>query len=194
MTAFCPQDYLPVIVPMMFMVFFPVVWTASLGLVSAMTGWRRLAAVFPGGDPPLDGTRWRFRTAGFRNMSHYSGCLTFTATLEGLHLVPFILFRPFHPPLFIPWSAMTPTVERIWSFAPPSVRITFADPEPGQAPFSSLHALTHSLDHPTPAGSAGGLFIRLTLPFARVVFAQAAATGSAEGARLLAALDQEPSR
>lgn len=45
---------------------------------------------------------------------NYSGCVTIGANPEGLFLRVFPLFRPFHPPLFIPWTAMQTTAREAW--------------------------------------------------------------------------------
>ena len=65
------------------------------------TGWRQLAERYYDGRP-FQGDYYRFQTARI-NGANYSGALEFGVNDEGLYLVPMILFRAFHKPVFIPW-------------------------------------------------------------------------------------------
>jgi hypothetical protein len=85
-------------------VFTALVWCAVLALSSWASGWRRLARAF--GNPSLvAGTPTRFLSARIGHVE-YSGMLNAGAGDFGLALVPMWMFRPFHPPLFIPWTEM----------------------------------------------------------------------------------------
>jgi hypothetical protein len=85
-------------------VFAALVWCAVLALSSWASGWRRLARAF--GNPSLvAGAPTRFLSARVGHVE-YSGMQNAWAGDFGLALVPMWMFRPFHPPLFIPWTEM----------------------------------------------------------------------------------------
>jgi hypothetical protein len=44
--------------------------------------------------------------------ARYKGCLIIHVSPAGLHLAAWFAFRPGHPPLFIPWSAIHPRAAR----------------------------------------------------------------------------------
>ncbi len=87
---------------MAFPIYFIALWCFILWLISLSSGWNKLAARY---DDPNDfqGKTLRFQSARL-NWSNYSNILQLGLTERGLHLVPMILFRPFHRPLFIPWE------------------------------------------------------------------------------------------
>ena len=85
-------------------VFAALVWCAVLALSSWASGWRRLARAY--GNPSLvAGAPTRFLSARIGHVE-YSGILNAGAGDFGFALVPVRMFRPFHPPLFIPWTEM----------------------------------------------------------------------------------------
>ncbi len=76
-----------------------VCWIASRG-----SGWHRVAQRF--GNPSLfamGGDRIRFVSAQI-GWANYSGVLDLTVSPSGLYIATIWFFRPYHPPLFIPWS------------------------------------------------------------------------------------------
>jgi hypothetical protein len=82
------------------------VWCAVLALSSWASGWRRLAKAF-GCQSLVAGAPAQFLSARI-GLAEYSGILNARAGDLGLALVPMWMFRPFHPPLFIPWTEMEP--------------------------------------------------------------------------------------
>jgi hypothetical protein len=52
------------------------------------------------------GEKWHMQSARMC-LSSYNRVLTIGADNTGLFLVPFILFRAWHPPLFVPWTEIT---------------------------------------------------------------------------------------
>lgn len=71
-------------------------------IFAAVSGWRQLAQNYPAGGAvpsPLKYFVW-----GQVGRIYYRKCLNVGGDERGLYLVPFFVFRPFHPPLFIPWS------------------------------------------------------------------------------------------
>jgi hypothetical protein len=55
---------------------------------------------------------------------NYRSCLTISADSQGIYLRTFFLFRPFHPPLFIPWTDLDYTDKRMWFMR--GVKLSFA--------------------------------------------------------------------
>ena len=89
-----------------FPLIFAGMWVISAYWVALTSGWRLLAKRFR-----LQGTfagqRWRMQSARMRWFSQYNNVLTVGADTAGLFMVPFFLFRAWHPPLFVPWSEIT---------------------------------------------------------------------------------------
>lgn len=81
----------------------PVIWCATTVLVGWLTGWARLARAYPH-QPQREGQRFRFQTIHMAHKGGYGSCVAFGATPFGLHLSILALFRPGHPPIFVPWS------------------------------------------------------------------------------------------
>jgi hypothetical protein len=85
---------------LIFPVFFLTLWCFILWILSF--GWRKLAAYY---HHPLQiqGEVLRFQSARI-NSVNYNGVINLGLQERGLYLVPMVLFRPFHKPLFIPWE------------------------------------------------------------------------------------------
>jgi hypothetical protein len=96
------NQYLPVLLP----AFFVTVWVLSIYLVAAASGWRLLATRFRA-QGPFTGQSWRMQFARMRWMTNYNNALTIGADSTGLFMAPMVLFRVWHPPLFIPWTEIT---------------------------------------------------------------------------------------
>ena len=103
---------------------------------SRLSGWNRLAGYYPGqnryqGDwisqPDSDG-----RDSGgvdvYLNNNLSEGAIRLGADAEGLYLSMSIVFRLFHPPLFVPWSDVrSEWIQGApWSRKKNVLRITFA--------------------------------------------------------------------
>jgi hypothetical protein len=81
---------------------FCLLWCAVLALCAWLSGWRRLAAEYPGHRVVgADALRWASARIGIVD---YSGALSILVDASGLAIAPAWFFRPFHPPLEIPWS------------------------------------------------------------------------------------------
>jgi hypothetical protein len=93
------------------LVFFLLVWCLVLLLIAWLGGWRRLSKRF-GQGRLFYGDIIRF-ACGQVGLSNYSGVLKVGASDTGLYLVPIGLFRPFHPPLLIPWTEMEAVEEGV---------------------------------------------------------------------------------
>lgn len=79
-------------------------WCAVLALVAWVGGWARLSREVGATDSAAGGSA-RGLSARF-GVANYSGVLTLHADSLGLSLSVLAIFRPFHRPLFLPWSAM----------------------------------------------------------------------------------------
>jgi len=94
---------------------FPLVWVGLLNLIARMSGWSQLARAY-GHRGRFEGFRKRVVFAQLRGgwffglPSEYGG-LTMGSNPQGLYLAVFPLFRPSHPPLFIPWRDVTASWE-----------------------------------------------------------------------------------
>jgi len=87
---------------------FVVFWFAICGGLSVIGGWYQLGERFKS-DEPLDGERFRFRSAaiGWCGLPvSYGSCLFATVGSEGIALSILFLFRFLHPRLVIRWSAV----------------------------------------------------------------------------------------
>jgi hypothetical protein len=78
-------------------------WCGLMVVIGRFGGWLLLAARYRTTEP-FEGERWHMQHAQLRWSCNYSGVLTIGANAVGLYFKPLFLFRPGHPPLFIPWS------------------------------------------------------------------------------------------
>ena len=88
---------------------FALFWCVIVVLIAAVGGWRSLARVYRN-QLPFSGHTWHFRSARM-GIVKYKGALTIGVNPAGLYLAAFPLFRPGHPPLFIPWHDITVSSE-----------------------------------------------------------------------------------
>lgn len=115
------EQYLPLFIPLAFLVVFPLFWIAILGLLSLVSGWNQLADQYQH-TLPFSGTKHHMQS-GMLRWVNFRNALTVGANEQGLYLVPMILFRPFHKPLLIPWHEIT--VEKGSIFIFPAYKLTF---------------------------------------------------------------------
>jgi hypothetical protein len=102
-------------------VFLGVVWCGAFAVSSWASGRRRLARAFAS-QSHVVGTPARFLSARI-GLVEYSSILNAGAGDLGLALVPMQVFRPFHPPQFIPWTEME--AEPLADALSSGVRLTF---------------------------------------------------------------------
>ncbi len=86
----------------MIVLFFTGLWILILKLFSVLSGWRTLAERFQYQDK-FEGRYYRFQSA-WMNKVLFRSSLEMGMNVMGLYLIPMILFRLFHKPIFIPWS------------------------------------------------------------------------------------------
>jgi hypothetical protein len=95
-----------------FIPLFVAVWFGSMHLIALVGGWRDLARVY-GAERPMEFARqWRNKYGRMRYATGYNGCLDIGANSMGMQLSLWKMFRPGHPPLFIPWEDLSTTPER----------------------------------------------------------------------------------
>src|SRR5690349_17095457 len=100
------EHYLPYLIPS----YLVGMWILVTYLIAVTAGWRLLAKRFRlQGD--FMGRKWNLQSARMRWLVQYNNALTVGADETGLFLVPFILFRVWHPALFVPWVEITALVK-----------------------------------------------------------------------------------
>ena len=94
-------------------------WSAPLLLLvvipvagSWLGGWRDLARSYPQTEPPDREHRFLFQSASLRRPGwllpmSYGGCLSAWVAAGGVGLATLPLRLLFHPPLFLPWQALS---------------------------------------------------------------------------------------
>ena len=88
----------------LFVVAFPIVGVGVLYVISVIGPWSFLARHYPH-DKSVQGRSYWFVSMSAGLVS-YSNCLTVIANDEFLTIKPLLPFRPFHPPLTLPRSAI----------------------------------------------------------------------------------------
>jgi len=104
----------PTFIIALFPFFFAGMWCTVSLLLSAMGGWRRLAASFATRDEPCG--RYFFMQSGKIGIVNYGSCLAVHSAQSGLYLSVWLPFRIGHPPLFIPWQEVrnATTLRFLW--------------------------------------------------------------------------------
>lgn len=87
-----------------FVPLFLAVWFFSMHLIAWVGGWRDLARLYRVDTPIAAARAWRNRYGKMRYGTGYNGCLNVAANAMGMQLSLWSIFRPGHPPLFIPWT------------------------------------------------------------------------------------------
>ena len=91
-----------ILIPLVFIPFFILFWSAIVFFISFASGWSQLKQIYRT-DMPFTGELSRFLSGRLRRAT-YSGVLVIGRNGEGLYLRPLMPYRPGHPPLFIPWD------------------------------------------------------------------------------------------
>lgn len=97
------------------LVFLPLVWTAAMAVASA-GGWGAVARAYPARGRRPERV-WRFRSLEIRAgwlPSNYGGVVTVGADPAGLYFAVFWPFRPFHPPICVPWANLQTEARKSW--------------------------------------------------------------------------------
>ncbi len=80
-------------------------WVAISFLFAYSSGWSQLAKQYCTIQPPPNNLS--LMNSGRVGWVSFKGCLNIGVTAKGLYLSVFPLFRLRHPPLLIPWTAVT---------------------------------------------------------------------------------------
>lgn len=70
-----------------------------------LLGWRHLSQHYKV-HGPYSARRIGLISVRLNSFVSYNNVILAAANKEGFYLKPIFLFRPFHPPLFIPWTAV----------------------------------------------------------------------------------------
>jgi hypothetical protein len=89
-----------------FPLYFAALWVGIAYWIALIGGWRLLAKRFRM-QGTFSGQKWNMQSARMRALSHYNNALTVGANDSGLFIVPFIMFRAWHPALFVPWTEIS---------------------------------------------------------------------------------------
>jgi hypothetical protein len=114
------EDKLAILLVPLALVGFVAFWCLILKLLS-LGGWSRMARSYEARSRP-EGIRFGGRSARMASVN-YSGSLTFIVASEGLYIAPMFLFRPAHPPLLVPWSALTATESELTFHEHPDLKM-----------------------------------------------------------------------
>jgi hypothetical protein len=88
-----------------FPIFFTALWVGVTLLMSFIGGWGKVGKQYAATGVPPQGRALRHVTGMF-GVTRYKNVLTVITTEEGLYIENRKVFRPGHPPLFIPFSAI----------------------------------------------------------------------------------------
>lgn len=128
--------------------FFIFLWVLVGYIVSRMSGWHRLAQRFQT-DAKFPGTLSRWFYATMERGVSYNNALRIGADSNGLYLASQILFRVWHPSLFVPWVEVRVEPSRWRDFY---LRVTLVLGEKDQVPFRISRRMARKLR--SAAGSA----------------------------------------
>jgi hypothetical protein len=129
-------------------------WPAFFWIAGHLDGWRALAAHYriPRPTSPPD---HRFVTLGLSVMAWYRSSMHLAFTPQGITIAPFIVFRPGHPPLHIPWEELIcARPVQIWATDALEIRTRAAPDVPLILPHALFDAYEHQLPLHTPCTAA----------------------------------------
>jgi len=90
--------------PLIFALYFIVVWVLVSYVIGLLSGWVSLSRRFRDSGA-FYSYQWPFQSVRMRTLwGTYSNCANFGADEAGLYMAVFPIFRIGHPPLFIPWA------------------------------------------------------------------------------------------
>ncbi len=84
----------------------PLGWSAAACIIATVGGWRSLAAAYPAAAPP-DGAVFSGQSLQVGLLGAYGHCMDVAVGPHGIYCVPTLLFKFRHPPILIPWSAVS---------------------------------------------------------------------------------------
>lgn len=102
MSTDAPPDWLLALIPLSFLIGFPLIWVSVVFLLSRLSGWSKLAQTYRE-QQPFVGQLHR-RCSATLGLVGYNKTLVLGANEHGLHLAVPRIFALGHPPLFVPWA------------------------------------------------------------------------------------------
>lgn len=118
-----------ILIPVAFLVAFPMIWSFVLWLNSNISGWRRLATYYQTDREP-EGKVYSAQPGAIGPVA-YRGSLNVVVSDEGVFLRPGAFFQFFHPLLFVPWSEFHDLKPRRIFLQPPMIRASLGSPRRG---------------------------------------------------------------
>ncbi len=89
-----------------FIIFFTLLWTGIVYLISRLSGWASLAGEFPA-IGRVQGNVYNWCSARFRYFANYSNCLTVIVSPAGIYMQPIAFLKIGHKPIMIPREAIS---------------------------------------------------------------------------------------
>ena len=111
-----PNSQMEILIPIAFVVCFPILWCGACLLLSHIGGWAGLATRYRDGENAAGQSR--YLCSGRIGMVNYNSCLTLGVSKTGLRLAVLFPFRVGHRPIFIPWSDFHSVAQRRILFMP----------------------------------------------------------------------------
>lgn len=105
-----------------FFLFFSILWSSIVFLISRLSGWATLANYYATTNREFEGKLFRFRSGSFGFQSNYSGIMHYGISKSELFLDLFVLYRIGHAPLRIPLEEIH-AQEKTFIF--PLIELTF---------------------------------------------------------------------
>lgn len=102
------------------------VWWTAMFVLSRVSGWSALAEAYAT-DEDFEGAKAQLQSLSFTRFglpANYNNVVTIGADAAALRLSVFLLFRPFHAPLKIPFADLTARRKKVLVFE--SVELTAA--------------------------------------------------------------------
>lgn len=127
------------------------VWWVAMYLASRIGGWSLLAEAYAT-EEDFDGAKAQFQSVSLTRFgvpANYNNLITIGADASTLRLSVFLLFRPFHPPLKIPFADLSAKRKKLLVFE--TVELTAAKAPPVRISITANRAVSI-------AAASGGTF------------------------------------
>jgi hypothetical protein len=92
-------------------VLFPALGCYASWSFARIGGWARIAKDYASRSVP-QGPVFSMMSLQISSFGGYNNCIKVIFCAEGIYMVPFLIFRPGHAPLLIPWSKVGPEQTR----------------------------------------------------------------------------------
>lgn len=113
MSPDAPPDWLLALIPIGFLIGFPLLWASVMFLLSRLSGWSTLARRYKA-EQPFMGQRFPY-CSGTLGFVGYNKSLVLGADERGLHIAVPKIFAFGHPALLVPWGHIKASRKRkLW--------------------------------------------------------------------------------